>query len=194
MKGHLATVHYEDKMQEGPQGVYPLHDLVMRMVEDDKNGKTWLLHKLVDRNPRKGIDQIIKDVQITDFHAGAGKLLLLVDRDRVAEHLKLSGPTTDAQVVAALKALSDASHKLEVFFLKPNLEGLLRAIKGCEPSLLPESMPAALKKNLNERDLVFKEVKNERWRNLRNCVRHKQPGLDALAKHIASIIPKEAIE
>lgn len=71
-----STVLHEDKMVPGPNGDYPLHALVMRMVEDDINGQTWRLRSLFDRNPRNGIDAIINDVKRTEMIAGAGQLYL----------------------------------------------------------------------------------------------------------------------
>lgn len=51
----VATVLYEDSMRPGAGGSYPLHDLVMRMVEDEINGQTWELARAVAKNPRNGI-------------------------------------------------------------------------------------------------------------------------------------------
>jgi hypothetical protein len=181
----LATVLYEDKMSSSANAGYPLHDLVMRMVEDDINGKTWELLKLVDNKPRNGIGNLINDVRITELIAGPGKLLVLVDSDRIGEHLRLGNSATDGQVVAALEGCSNAPAKLGVFFLRPNLEGLLRAFQRCDPSGLPESMQAALRKNLNHRDMLFKEAKRDVRRSLRQCLREAQPGLDGLVKEIA---------
>jgi len=189
----VATVLYEDKMLAGPAGSYPLHDLVMRLVEDEVNGQTWRLHALVDKNPRRGVDNVIKDVERTALIAGAGQLFVLVDRDVIAEHLNLPARAPDDDVVAALKERSDASDKVHPFFLLPNIEGLLRSIRACEPTLVPSNMEAALRKKLNDRDLVFNEAKKEARRTLRDCVRKAQPGLDALAKAIAGVIPLEAI-
>jgi hypothetical protein len=180
-----ATVLYEDSMVPGS---YPLHELVMRLVEDDINGETRRLLKQVVANPRNGIDNILKDVRSTDRFAGGGKLFLLVDRDRIARHLKLPGNATDEAVVKAVSALSDAPQKLSTFFLVPNLEGLLQNIQEAEPSLLRDEMPRALRKSLDSRDIVLKAVKAEDKLSLRTVLRAKQPGLDALAKALAQLL------
>jgi hypothetical protein len=185
----LATVLYEDKMSSSANGGYPLHDLVMRMVEDDINGQTWQLLAWIHKNPRNGVGKIIRDIKDTQLIAGAGKLLVLVDDDRVGEHLGLGNSATGVEVAAELRRRSDAPEKLDVFFLHSNLEGLLRAIQRCAPSMQPESMQAALRKDLNQRDVVFKEAKKDGHRPLRECVRKEQPGLDQLVKAIAAVIP-----
>lgn len=185
----LATVLYEDTMRPGAQGSYPLHDLVMRMVEDEINGETWELRRRVAKNPRKGIGNLLNDVKKrTGLLAGAGVLFLLIDLDRIAEHLKLPRSTTEADLVVKLKAECDAPDKLCPFFLRPNVEGLLRDIQRCDATVLPASITAALRKELNERDLVFNEVKKLDRRSVRDCIRQKQPGLDALARGISALV------
>lgn len=187
----LATVLYEDTMRPGADGSYPLHDLVMRMVEDEINGQTWELRKRVAKNPRRGIGNVLNDVKTrTGLLAGTGKLFLLIDLDRIAEHLKLPKSTTEADLVAKLKTESDAADKLCPFFLRPNVEGLLKDIQACDPTVLPGSLTAALEKELNERDLVFNEVKKLARRPVRDCIRRKQPGLDGLARAISALIPQ----
>lgn len=184
----LVTVLYEDRMSENANGNYPLHDFVMRMVEDDINGQTWQLRKLVDKNPCKGVGNLIRDARSTQLLAGAGKLFVLVDSDRVGEHLNLGSSATTDAVVEAFKRRSDAPEKLEVFLLHPKLEGLLLALQQCAPSLLPEAMQAALCHDLNQRDIVLNEAKKAEHLPLRRCVRAAQSGLDGLVKAIAAAI------
>lgn len=184
----LATVLYEDSMQAGPGGSYPLHDLVMRLVEDDINGQTWRLHKLVEKNPRRGVGNILNDVKVTSLLAGAGELYLLIDRDQIARHLGLSANASDDDVVAEIRKRSDAPDKLRTFFLYPNIEGLLKNIQGCDPTLLPENVESALQKKLNDRDIVLNEVKKASMKSLRDCLRKAQPGLEELVASIATRI------
>jgi hypothetical protein len=184
----VATVLYEDSMQPGAAGRYPLHDLVMRLVEDEINGETHILHKRVDKNPRNGIGNLLSDVAVSNLIAGSGKLFLLVDRDRVAEYVELPRRAPNEDVVRAILDRSDAPHKVKVFFLHPNCEGLLHAIRECDASLLPNNVDGAMGKDLNDRDIVFNEVKKARYRDLRDCIREKQDGLDALARAIAALL------
>ena len=189
----IATVLYEDTMLPSAGGNYPLHDLVMRFVEDHINGWTWKLQKAVFRNPRKGIGNVLNDVERTSLLAGAGELYLLVDRDVVAKHLKLSAAAKDQDVIAALRAKSDAPNKLHPFFLYPNLEGLLRAVQACDLTLLPDTVASALRKKLNDRDIVLNEVKKARMTALRTCVAEAQPGIDGLAKALAALIQAKVV-
>ncbi len=184
----IATVLYEDTMRPGAGGSYPLHDLVMRMVEDDVNGQTWELQRAVAKNPRKGIGNILNDVRRTELLAGGGTLFLLVDMDRIAEHLKLPKGSTEGALVDVLKRRSDAPDRLCPFFLHPNLEGLLRAVQTCDPTLLPDEMGAALRKALNDRDIVFNELRKAARLAVRRCVRTAQPGICGLARALAALI------
>lgn len=189
----VATVLYEDSMLPGAGGQYPMHDLVMRMVEDEINGLTWKLRPLVGGVPRKGVGNVIKDVKDTSLFAGSGLLCLLVDRDQITAHLKLKFAASDDEITKALEERSDAKDKLRTFFLLPNLEGLLKALQACEPSLLPASVASALDKKLTDRDIVLVELGKAARRSVRDCVREAQPGLDALVKALAALIPPGAI-
>ena len=165
-----------------------MHDLVMRMVEGEINGQTWELARAVAKNPRNGIGNLIRDVQRTALLAGDGTLFLLADVDRIAEHLKVAKGTSEAALVVELRQRSDAPDRLCPFFLRPNLEGVLRAIQSCEPNLSPDNVAAALRKALNERDIVFNALKKATHREVRGCVRRAQPGLDGLVLALAGLI------
>jgi hypothetical protein len=182
----LATVLYEDKMSANFKGAVPLHDLVMRLVEDHINGQTWLLQKQVEANPRNGVDNVLGTLKRTKLLAGAGTLYVLVDRDVLPAHLGLLHTATDLELVEALRGRSNAPEQLHPFFLVPNLEGLLGAIQTCDRGLLPEEMKAALQKSPNDRDLVLREAKKAERRALRDCLRQRQPGLDGLATALAA--------
>lgn len=183
----LASVLYEDGLAPGSK-TFPLHELVMRLVEDDINGATWQLLAAVTANPRKGIDRIIADIGRLEHLGTSGKFLLLVDLDRVAQHLGLDRTASETEVVEALVARSDCPERLEVFFLRPNMEGLLGDIQKCMPSMAPAAMRGALAKKTNERDVVLREAKKASLLDLRCCIRTHQPGLDALAKAIAALL------
>lgn len=184
-----GIILYEDKMLPSAGGDYPLHDLVMRMVEDEIAGETWQLRKAIDKNPRKGIDNLIKDLANTSLIAQSGHLYLLVDKDRVAEHLGMRPDATEDAIVAALRSRSDAPQQVCVHFLYPNLEGLLRAVDACAPALLPRQLiDDALRKKLNARDMVLNTVKKLEHREVRMCVRGHQSGLDGLVRSLATLL------
>jgi hypothetical protein len=180
-----AMVLYEDKMQVGSGGAYPMHDVVLAMVADELSHTQtlWELRDLVDKNPRNGISKLIGDLARTSLLAGAGRLCVLVDRDRVAEHVGLPKRAEEAAVTEALKARSDAPELLDVFYLDPNMEGLLRDVARCEPSL-----EAPQDKSHNARDLLLNKVAHRRDRALRDCVRGHQPGIDGLVRVLAELV------
>jgi hypothetical protein len=179
----VATVLYEDKMQVGSGGAYPFHDLVLSMVADETHYTLWELRERIDKNPRNGVSKLISDLGMTGALAGAGWLYILVDRDRIAEHVGLPRLAPEADVTAALKARSDAPDKLRVFYLEPNMEGLLHAVATCEPTL-----SAPLAKDHMARDLRLNKVVHWSNRALRDCVRGHQPGLNELVVALAGLV------
>lgn len=180
----VATVLYEDKMQVGGRGAFPPHDFLLAMVADHTGLRVFDLARLVEKNPRKGVGNVIADVARTGRIAGAGMLCILVDRDRVAEHLRLPTNASEAAIIAALNDLSDAPDKLSVHFLDPNMEGLLLAIEACAPK---ERAPTI--KDHNARDLFLKRAAYTLASSVRDCVRGKQPSLGALAALLAGLCP-----
>jgi hypothetical protein len=178
----VATVLYEDKMQVGSTGAFPPHDLVLAMVADLTGKTVWALRGLVDKNPRNGVSKLIADVRRTSLLAGRGKLCVLVDRDRVAEHLKLPNNASEADITAALHKLSDAPHKLSVHFLDPNIEGLMRSIAKCAPDL-----PAPAAKDHNSRDVYLNHAAFALAATVRDCLKLAQPSLGALAVLLAEL-------
>jgi hypothetical protein len=195
----LATVLYEDS-KIGK--LYPLHDLILRMVEDDIDGKTWRLHKAVADNPRKSIDKVLRDISHTSLIAGAGKVFILADRDQITRHINqhkppeepvLSPNAADPEIVDAMLRMSDAPKKLEVFFLQPNLEGLIDAVGQCAPGQWSTDIRNAKRKDRGARDFVLQEVAKATMAGVRTCVRAQQPGLDGLVKALTALIPPKAI-
>jgi hypothetical protein len=179
----VATVLYEDKMQVGAGGVFPPHDFVLSMVADRTGKEVWELRGLVEKNPRNGVSNLIADVKRTSLLAGRGKLCLLVDRDRVAEHLVLPKNATEAAVIAELHKRSDAPAKLSVHFLDPNIEGLMRSIAECAPA-----EPAPVSKDHNSRDVYLKKAAFSLAAAVRECVQGKQPSLARLVDELAALV------
>lgn len=103
------------------------------------------------------------------------------------------GPFPEAEYAALLRARSDAPDRVFPFFLHPNLEGLLLALRACDPTFAAAYLPSALRKDLNARDIVLSELRRGP-RALRDCVRSHQPGLDALVRHLAALLAQAASE
>ncbi len=179
----LATVLYEDKMQPGVGGSFPPHDFILSLVADAVNRPTWELARLIDKNPRNGVDKLIQDLPRTDRIAGAGMLYVMVDADRIARHLGLPKTTSLDAVADELKRRSDAPDKLSVHFLRPNLEGLMASIEACAPD---RAAPPA--KDHNSRDIFFKRAAYGLTPKQRACVRQQQGGVATLVDRLAKQI------
>lgn len=179
----VATVLYEDKMQVGASGAFPPHDFVLSMVGDRTGKGVWELRGLVEKNPRNGVSKLIADVKRTSLLAGGGKLCLLVDRDRIAEHVGLPKNSSEAAVIAELHKRSDAPAKLSVHFLDPNIEGLMRTIAECAPAA-----PAPTSKDHNSRDVYLNRAAFSLDAVVRACVAGKQPSLARLVDELAALI------
>jgi hypothetical protein len=170
----VATVLYEDSMQPGANGAFPPHDFVLSMVRDITKRELWDLRKLIEKNPRNGLSKVLADVRRTRLLAGQGLLCLLVDRDRVAQHLNLPNSASDDEIVEAVKSLSDARDKLSVHFLYPHMEGLLHSIGNCAGESAPD------RKRLSARDSFLNRAAFSLSRPVRDCVKLNQAGLAAL--------------
>jgi len=177
----VATVLYEDRMQVGAGATFPLHDLILKWVANQTERPLWELQKLVDKNPRNGVSKLLGDVPKTSRIAGGGCLILLVDRDHIAEHVHLQKNAPDQQVIEAILRKSDAPQKLTIYFLHPNMEGMLSSIEDYDPTL-----PAPLKKDPNARDIILKKART-RPAHLRDCVRSRQPGIAALTDKLIEL-------
>ncbi len=178
----VATVLYEDKMQVGSGSSFPPHDLVLAMVADLTGRTVWDLRPLVGKNPRNGVSKLIGDLKRTSLIAGSGTLCVLVDRDRVAEHLGLPKGASETTVATVLHQRSDAPAKLSVHFLEPNMEGLMHSIEECVPG-----QHAPRSKDHNARDLYLNRAAFALATSVRNCVKSKQPSLGALVLLLAEL-------
>lgn len=178
----VATVLYEDKMQVGSGGAFPPHDFLLAMVADLTGQSLWDLRRLVEKNPRNGVGKVIADVKRTSLLAGSGTLCVLLDRDRVAEHLGLAKNASEAAVTEGLRARSDAPDRLSVHFLDPNMEGLMRSIAECAPTL-----PAPASKDHNARDIFLNRAAFTSAPSVWECVRGKQPSLGELVRLLATL-------
>jgi hypothetical protein len=196
----LVTVLYEDS-KIGKE--FPLHKLVLRMVEDEINGQTWKLLKLVEDNPRNGIDNVLRDVRAATLIAGSGSLFVLADRDVLIQHVnknavpgeaRLATTATDEEIAAAVQATAGgAAARVRVFLLQPNMEGLVEAIERCVPGRWEQDLARAKSKDQISRDFVLVEAAKAGMGALRACIRRHQPGLDSLALALAEVLPREVI-
>ncbi len=181
-ESRIATVLYEDKQQRGPNG-FPLHTLVLAMLSDETGIEIHKLSGLVDGIPRNGVDKAIADLKRTSSRAGSGRLILLLDQDRISEHVFRRKGASEDEIREALVKLSDAPSQVSIYFLYPNLEGLLRTIQECGA---PDPAPTA--KNHSARDIYLKHTAY-RWRHtVSDCLRRQQSGAGSLVEELRSLI------
>lgn len=177
----VATVLYEDQSGQSLKDFYP-HLFVLALVAEQSQKSVHDLRTRIDGVPKKGVNKLIADCARTERIAERGRLFVLVDRDRIAEHLHLRNSASDDEVVEALRDCSDRPEQLFVAFLRPNMEGLLESIATCGGRALPA------RKSINERDLVLKDAAFKRSTAVRDCVRQKQPSLGALVDELAKLV------
>jgi len=185
----IATVLYEDA-QIGPE--FPLHRLVLRLVQDEFNGEAWRLIQSAEGIPPKGIDNILRDIRDTTLIAADGALFVLADRDRIVEHFNrqagravLPPAASDDEIAGALRDACVQGPKPQVFLLRPNLEGLIAAMERCGPGLWPDVLRRAIqRKDRLARDQVLRGLSREAMRSVRDCVRQQQPGVDGLVREL----------
>lgn len=185
----LATILYEDS-QVGPR--FALHDLVVRMVADDSMREVFVVGRRLTGVPRAGIDKLLDDLARADRLAGAGWLFLLVDGDRIAEHLirrraLVAGKVGESEIDTAIHRLAGGFPRLSTFFLEPNLEGVLRAVHRCTGGSQLARLESALRKDRFARDALLEEVRRGDDSARRRCVREAQPGLDLLVRRLAAL-------
>lgn len=194
----VVTILYEDS-RLGKR--FPLHELVLRMLEDDVNGERWKLQRMIRENPKNGVDKLFVDLRRASLIAGSGFVYALIDLDKVITHLNrhhasrrtsLSPGAAVEEIKQAVLALADDPSKVRVFLLNKNVEDLIRDANACAP---PRSLPdidLALQKKLTARDSVLQELAKEAQHAVRKCIRVKQPDLDALITELAVVVPHEA--
>ena len=123
-----VTVLYEDSMAVGAEGQFPLHDLVLRMLEDDIDGETWQLHHAIDKNPRNGVDKLLGDLAHASLIAQDGRLCVLVDRDR-------SGRTSASRRMPRTNSCNERSGRLPMMARRSTCSFSSQTWKGsCAPS------------------------------------------------------------
>ncbi len=177
----VATVLYEDKQQVA-QKQFPPHEFVLAMVRDVMGIEIHELQRTVVGNPKNGVSKLLGDVRKTSLIAGAQTLFVLVDRDRVAEHLQLPKHAPDIEVVDAIKKRSDSPNQLSIHFLVPNLEGLMGAIAECGGQAAPKE------KGHIARDLHLKNAAFVQPPQVRECVRGKQKSLATLVDALVNFV------
>jgi hypothetical protein len=154
------------------------------------------LHEIVHRVikvPKKGVNNVLREVTRSDrFLGGGARLLLWVDNDRIRDALQLPPRCARETVIEAIKALAPETHgkarpkPLEVFLLDDNLEDLLRSIAArLDAGLLAK----AIAKKLDARDTLLYDIGRDR--RLRAELRAKHAGFDCVSRFVACVAAME---
>ena len=101
-------------------------------------------------------------------------------------HVDLAPAAPVEQVCAAISKRCPVQDLLDVVLLVRNLESLLQARGGCEPSVDADLLRRALAKDLGARDTVLVRAA---WgdRSTRDCVRSGMPSFDGLVRLLAGL-------
>jgi hypothetical protein len=119
------TVLYEDSLGANPKYFGP-HELLCACVADRTSRSLYELRSALSCNPRRGVGGLRQAASMAAhaFAAAPHLLMVLVDNDRIREHLGLRQDACRAQVVAAMRG----SHGFVVVLLEDNTETLLRVV------------------------------------------------------------------
>jgi len=182
---YRATVLYEDKQQPRPNELFSPHAFVLSAVAavegydlSEFPQRVAMLTKVIDGRPQNGVSKLLTAIRNTSRIAGPGMLFLLVDRDRIAEHVGLQKASQEKDVIAKIRGRSDAPGHLSVHFLEPNLEGLMKTIEMCRGPVAP------LRKGLIERDTYLNKAAYGLSAGIRDCVRQQQPSFGDLVEQL----------
>lgn len=177
-----VTVLYEDRMQTGAGGAFPPHDLVLKMTEDRTGISLFTLRARFEAHPCNGVSKLLGELGRERLYGGQRQVCVLVDRDRIAEHVGLPKLASDEAVARAVRDRSCAQERVSVFLLVPNMEGLMRSGEACDPS-----RPAPRVKDLNARDTYLRWLTFQPGRATRDCVQGRQPGLAGLVSRLVEL-------
>jgi hypothetical protein len=112
------------------------------------------------------------------------KLIIVADGDRIAQALGLPSSSLPSCADAIEKRYKHGVAK--VFLLERNLETILEVLRDCQndPPGRREQFEAALKKNLNARDILLQNT----TRADRDCVQKRMPSFAALVDGIRVLV------
>lgn len=181
-----VTVLYED--QDNATGAKPfgLHELVTALVADE------LCQSLRDVKPRlrclplKGNARVFEGLREADTIGRGRWVLALLDADRIRSQpeVGLAQNEPEPQVVARVLDVTGTAKLRGVTLLVHNMETVVRAAASCYPALDNGTVQRALRKKLNERDMVLNRVAYEAPPAVRQCMMERVPSLQYLRDRI----------
>jgi hypothetical protein len=183
-------VLYEDS--RSPTGDFGPHEFFLGCVADHTGESVWSLKSNVRAVPVRGVGNLLRHLrkidQLDALIPGGGPVLAVIDQDRVRDHYKAGTGKATTEVEQQITQECSAPVRLTVVLLERNLESVVEAMRDCgerEHDLLQD----ALRKNLNERDKLFKRVGLDATRRgIRDCVRARLPGVERIVQRIAAAL------
>jgi hypothetical protein len=188
---------YEDRVGD-EQVDFPLHRLVVAAAHDCCEGlELWRLRKRVQGIPKKGRDNVLRDLGRARIHIDAGVYLLAwLDEDRIREAFPNASRLTRTEVIGLVKAKASAADpdRVEVFLLDRNLESLLEALEQeLVDALDHETVHRAIEKRgsktVDSRDSCLLHIANSA--PLRALLRGRHQGFDWITRNVARIATLE---
>jgi hypothetical protein len=185
MSAATVVVLYEDQQNSSGAKPFGLHELVVSLVADALEEDRHTLKNRIDGRPLKSNNKVLVQLEAADDVGGGAWVIGLFDEDRVRDmpQVALPASASEDQAVNRLFAVTGASTRRSVTLLVRNMETVISAAAACDPSLDADWVERALRKKLNERDLVLNRVAHGP-EPVRTCIAERVPSLLELRDRI----------
>jgi hypothetical protein len=186
------TVLYEDR--RGPIPEFGLHRFITQCVHDAISGDHPEYHHvarcLKDHQCKNDAKLLAKCREHVDAISRTGcPVIAVFDNDRVRRLLGLPHDATDDIVRAEILKGKADNVPLCIVLLKQNTESVLRAIANCSSGLDPEVLAKAVeRKDMNARDIVFREAAKAKAKTVRECVLQTNPSLKEMVDGLCYLV------
>ena len=181
-----VTVLYEDQLGSGgiPRD-YGLHQLIVALVADRLSRPYWEVADRIKAIPLNGSSKVLSSLKNDGL---PGCVFALLDEDQIRNEGRVALPhsATISDVLTKLQAVTEAGRP-QFVLLRQNSESVIRAAGGCMPAVSPY-VAGALKKRLNDRDIVLRKLARSPDPTVRVCVVAKVPSLAILQERIACLL------
>lgn len=172
--GPVPTVLYEDARAVATKYFGP-HELLCACTADRTGDRLFSLRKRLIDVPSNGVGPLLARVrQVTPrFEQYPQRLLVLVDHDRIREHIRLPPLACRAQVVSAVRG----ARPFSVVLLEENTEDLLRAAREVLGGGPLTGKPTPL-----ERDRILENAAHATTREQRQAILERCPSFGRLVE------------
>lgn len=165
-----VTVLYEDQRGTEVREFGP-HALLTAIVADGLGVDIGNLKNVLRAIPKKGVSKVLSEVKLNHSRLTQdGRwLVVLIDDDRVREHLGLQSHTSEALVVQAILAAANAPTRVAVVLIVRNTESVVNAAAACM------GLAAPVQKGIAERDAVLGAAAFRGGPQVLHCIRESVP-------------------